>query len=192
MRIFVFSLIFLLASCGYRFQPSKRLDSKSYCIKEIVNDTKGLLEEQIVKALSRDSFFLMETKSPLFSLYCKILDISTEQIGYRYDRYEPTSQLINRLVPIESRKTIKIEVVIEHGIEEKKIGPLILEAFADFDYANFDTYKDLAFEDQARNVQSTLSYSLGQLDAYEGAEEAALSRCFYNIASKISDLLQNL
>jgi hypothetical protein len=171
---------------------SKSIDSKSYCIKEIINDTKGLLEDQIVKALSRDSIYLLEKNNPALSLSCKILDISTDQIGYRYDRYEPTSQLINRLIPIESRKKIKIEVTVDNSFEGKTIGPLILEASADFDFANFDTYKDLAFEDLSGNFQSTLSYSLGQLDSYEGAEEAALSRCFHEVALKICDLLQNL
>jgi hypothetical protein len=125
-------------------------------------------------------------------LSCKVTDIGLDQIGYRYDRFEPTTQIINRLIPIEGRKKVKVEVSIKNTQDDSYAGPFYIEDFADFDFVNFDTYKDLAFTDTSGNPQATLDYSLGQLDACEGAEEISLLKCYQNLAKKIYDLLQNL
>jgi hypothetical protein len=186
-------LVFLsFSSCsGYHFRSSSSKDTVSFNMREIIQDSRGELTEQIIQAISKDSCWKWDPKNPRFIVSCNILELSHEPLGYRYDRFEPTAQVINRLIPIEARKKLKVEISIEDLQSNQTSGPFYLEGFADYDFVNFDTYKDLAFTDLQGQTQSSLSYSLGQLDASQGAEEAAILRCCEEIGSKISDLLQN-
>lgn len=192
MRILLFLLLGLFSSCGYHFKKYENHFAKSFFLKEIIQDRKGSLEEEIIKAVTSDSLWKLDSKSPKYVLSCRVIDINTDQIGYRYDRNESTSKIINRLIPIEARKKIKVQISVEDTEKSLSYGPFSLESYSDYDFVNFDSYTDLAFIDTAGNPQATLSYSLGQLDACEGSEEAALRRCYQEIAMKIFDLLQNL
>lgn len=182
----------ILSSCGYHITHYDKRINKTIYVGDVINDRSGLLKEALVKSLACDVSWSLDNKEPLYFLTCKIIDESSDQIGFRYDRYEPTSNIINRLIPIEARKKIKSEVFIKNTENNSVLGPFFLEGSADFDYVNFDTYKDLAFTDHQGNPQATLNYSLGQLDACDGAEEAATLKCYQNLGSKILDLLKNL
>lgn len=191
MNTALMALVVLFSSCGYHVKALKPKSETTFAVKSFLEDRQGRFKEEIIKAASSNSWNYC-TEGSRYIIECSLGEASCVQVGYRYDRYEPTSQIINRLIPIEGRKKINVCVSIEDTHLGKIFGPFALEGRSDFDFVNYDTYKDLSFIDSAGRAQSSLAYSLGQLDANEGAEEAALSNCYKSIAAQIRDLLENL
>jgi hypothetical protein len=183
--------IVLFSSCGYHIKTLKPKCDTTFSVTSFLEDRQGRFKEELIKAVSSYAWSYCPEGSR-YVIECTLVDASCEQVGYRYDRYESTSQVINRLIPIEGRKKINVCVSVEDTYLGKTLGPFTLEGRSDFDFVNYDTYKDLSFIDNSGQPQSSLAYSLGQLDANEGAEEAAIGNCYKNIATQIKDLLENL
>ena len=92
----------------------------------------------------------------------------------------------------EARKILSVEVTLLRGDSgEAVFGPYVLEADADFDYVDGDSYQDLMFVDPQGVSQAVLLFSLGQLEPYEAAMDASMRLLYSRLAQKIVDVISS-
>lgn len=192
----LFLLILIgLPSCGYHFSEEAALKPLSTIqIPYVKGDLDGRLTSAIIKRLGVSSKWIYTQGASDLILEVEIIKNENYYIGYQYDRVDsPGAPLINRLVPNEGRRAIFAKITL-YDAEKKNIlhGPYEIESSADYDFVNFDTYKDLAFINAKGQAQSVLAFSLGQLDASEDAKDAVLSAAYQLLAEKMISVLENL
>lgn len=123
------------------------------------------------------------------SLSVKILSLEDENIGYRKDVEQDTGSIKRRIIPSEGRKTIKVQVsLIEQEAEKIVKGPIIVSSSVDYDYVDQNSLNDLSFINRNGNRETVLRFSLGQLEAIDSAQEAALFPLYKSCARKIVDI----
>ena len=184
--------VLFLSACCYKVEHAEE-QIMTLEVPYIKGDFDGRLTDAVTQKLLSSSRFNVISHDAQYRLEIKIKKNKNVHVGYRYDRIESTGQLIDRLIPIEERKKMIVEVSVLDSHELKlAYGPYEVEAFADFDFVNFDTYHDLAFIDLQGIPQSSLAYSLGQLDSNEGANHSVYDALYDHLAQKILILLQNL
>jgi hypothetical protein len=190
----VFTLCMMMHSCGYRLSQHDALNQYStMSVPYVKGDLDGRLTAAIIKKMNNSSKWRYVQGPADLVLAIEMIRNDREYIGYQYDRVKPTAELIDRLIPNEGRRTILVRIkVLDAHKQHVLYGPYEVEASADYDFVNFDTYKDLAFVNQEGVAQSVLTFSLGQLDAQEGGSEAVLSAAYQVLAEKIVDGLNKL
>jgi hypothetical protein len=193
MRYSFFYLIIILltlcSGCGYRFQEDfKEIRDVRVSIPYIKGDYDGRFTDELIKAIASSTPLRYVTFDPEWVLKVEILSEETEQIGYRYDREEDNNSLIKHLSSTESRRTMTIEVTLFEQITENPIlGPELVTGSSDYDYVDSDSASDLSFINPAGQRTSVLTFSLGQLDSNEGAQDAALIPLYRSLAKKVVD-----
>ncbi|PCI95312.1 hypothetical protein COB11_02525 [Candidatus Aerophobetes bacterium] len=189
-----FLLIFLLTSCGYRVSnTSLYKERQTLGIPFIQGDLDGRLTSSLIRSISSSTGLKYVQSDPDVILKAEITSKVFHTIGYQYDVRDSNEDLINRLVPNEGRWVVKVKLqLIDAYSNEVLHGPFEVEASSDFDFVNFDAFHDLTFVDQAGATRSVLQFSLGQLDAREGATDTALIVAYKNLATKITRGLENL
>lgn len=91
------------------------------------------------------------------------------------------------MIPVESRRSVSAEVTLIHAAtQEVELGPVVIVADADYDYYNSDTVCEVATLNDGV-LQSTVSFSLGQLDSIEGAQDDVAVPVYNHLAQKIVD-----
>lgn len=192
--VFFFGVLASLISCGYRFTDSSSLKKKStISVPYIKGDLEGKLTAAVIKAINASSKWTYTQGLSDLVLEGEIIEQEDQHVGYQYDTVESTGALINRLVPNEGRRAIVVRLQLFNSEKKECLyGPYEVKAHGDYDFVNFDTYKDLAFVNQQGQAQSVLTFSLGQLVAWEGAREAALSSAYQMLAEQIVTGLENL
>ena len=191
---FLFILISLY-SCGYHF--SDRTAFKSFStiqVPYVKGDLEGRLTSAIIKRLNTSSKWIYTGSMSDVILEVEIIKNENHYIGYQYDRVDTAgAPLINRLVPNEGRRSVFARVTLFDSNKNNILyGPYEIESSADYDFVNFDTYKDLAFVNAQGQAQSVLAFSLGQLDSSEDAKEAVLSAAYQSLAEKMISALEDL
>lgn len=183
----------MFSSCGYKLSYSQGEPYKRYSVMYQGCFEDPSLTYAIVKNLSENSRWLFDKNSPEYLLVIEQIDQQSAPIGYKYDIKEKTQMPINRLIPIEGRKNVKIFCnLLKNNEEKSSIKKFSIEAASDYDFVNFDNFRDLSFIDKQGVPQTVLQYSLGQLDSSDGAQAAAIKASYLKIGRKISDILQKL
>lgn len=190
----LFLCLFFLHACGYRVSDGALYqEHQTIGVPFVKGDMDGRLTSALISSITRSTKLKYTQTSPDITLKSEIIKTEFETIGYQYDVRESNEQLINRLVPIEGRWKVVVKLeLIDSSTNEVIEGPFEVDAFCDYDFVNFDTFRDLTFVDQSGSTRSVLQFSLGQLDAREGARDAALSVVYKNLAEKITRGLENL
>lgn len=190
----VFTVFMMMHSCGYRLSQDTSLRQHStMSLPYVKGDLDGRLTAAIIKKMNSSSKWSYVPGPADLVLDVEMIRNDREYIGYQYDRVKSTAELIDRLIPNEGRRTILVRIkVLDAQKQHILYGPYEVEASADYDFVNFDTYKDLAFVNQEGVAQSVLTFSLGQLDAQEGGADAVLSAAYQALAEKIVDGLNKL
>ncbi|MEI8300730.1 MAG: hypothetical protein WCG10_03860 [Chlamydiota bacterium] len=185
-------LVIACSSCGYRFSQHSSQSITCVSVPYIKGDIDGRLTSKVIQVLSTSSKWRYTQGNADLILEAEILKNQSDYIGYQYDHLE-SGALIDRLVPSEGRKKVlvKLQIVNSHT-RQVLYGPYEIEGNADYDFVNSDTYTDLAFVDSLGKTYAVLPFSLGQLDAQQGAIDAALDGAYQQIAEKILVGLQNL
>jgi len=186
------SLLFfflLLTSCGYNFGRSQSLDQSSISVPYVEQDLSGRFTSQLIKELSYSSNLNYKYSDADYVLCVRIIDSSTSQIGYKYDRNNNNVRQKN-LRATEGRQKITARVeLIEKDSNCIKFGPFDVSATSDFDYVDPDSLNDLSFIDPSGNRTTVLAFSLGQLESIESAKEAASKVLYEKLAKKIVDAI---
>lgn len=179
MKFVLFCLLCLLTACGYRPGCSPLSESyHSICIPYVTGDLDGLLTAALVHEITISLPFELSSTDGQLILIVKLLNISDENIGFRYDHLHHKHDR-DDLVPIETRLVARAEVSLLNSATDCVVIPtVILSAFVDVDHEYNATYHDA-------NV-----FSLGQLSDAEAAFDAARIPLFRSLSKKIADYIR--
>lgn len=186
-------ILFFLTGCGYRWQPgSFEPDRYSITVPFIKGDEDGLFTNEVVRAIAASGVADIRFRGGDYRLEISILQNSKETLGFRKDRQKVNGKTKRNMVACEARKNLSIEATLFRGESEEAVfGPYVLEADVDFDYVDGDSYQDLMFVDPHGASQAVLPFSLGQLESYEAAQDAAMRPLYSRLAQKIVDVISS-
>ena len=183
------SILIFLSSCGYHIDgPASSEDRMTISVPYVVGDSAGQLTNELVKQLSTSGTFECVQNYGQYTLKVIVFSDGSDRIGYRYDRNKRTLKVKKNLMPVEGRRTISAEVtLVNTSTDEIEIGPVIVTADADYDYINSDDVDEISFTNSQNKPQSTISFSLGQLDSIEGAQDDVSIPLYRHLSQKIVD-----
>ena len=186
-QIFLFLLIGL-CSCGYRFDGVERSEIKSITVPYVKGDIDGQLTTELIRKLTVSGNFECVKSGGEWLLDIKLINQGTERIGYRYLRQHPSDKREKNLIGTENRTHIAAQVfVINSGNSEVILGPFVVQSEIDFDYVDPSSLSDLAFINSNGEKETSIQFSLGQLDSIEGAQDSSLNPVYGKLAQKIVD-----
>ena len=181
-------LLFLACSCSYRLRSPGNLSVRTVNVPYITGDREGVLTQSIIYQLSSDGFLEYRPSHADCELKVEILEKKNDQIGYRRDRDGDTVK--KNLMPTESRQTIKAKVSLESSDHDIIWGPTIITADVDYDYVEQDSLEDLSFLNPKGELESVLSFSLGQMESVGSAQISALKPLYSKLARNIAEALK--
>ena len=186
MRVFLLCLF--LSSCGYLFEGAERSYSKTtISIPYVKGDAEGKLTSALTAALSASGAFECMQNGGSLTLMVNILSQGNDRIGYSYDRSGTKGTLDKNLLPTENRKNTVVEIkLVESASDEVILGPVTVSASIDYDYVDPSSIRDLGFNNHGKK-ETSLQFSLGQLDSVEGAQDDAASSLYIVLSKKIVD-----
>lgn len=156
-------------------------------------DTSGALTDSVIKGIATSESFRYTDKKGNLLLEGKVISDTNENIGYQFDRDPTSGERIHRLVPNEGRREITVEIHLTDTRTQKIIyGPVKISAFGDYDFVDSDSLRDTSFINPAGVRESSLFFSLGQLDSINGAQRASLDPIHRRLALKIVEGISNL
>ena len=184
-------MFLLLSGCGYRAMGAQSNSSTTLVSIPIISeDDDGVLRNSLARAISETGRYRYSSGDAPYELLIKIESNLTDTIGYEWDVNAATGKEVKRLYPDEGRKTIVAFVtLIDAKTKEIVLEPFKVTAQANYDFVNPVAKKDIEFTDFLGREQSTLQYSLGQLDSEEGARGEVLRPLFADLATKIAEVL---
>ena len=190
-KSFGFLLLLVLASCGYRWEPEYPNQSRpSVSIPFAIGDEDGTFTAEIARALTQSGLADLQNREGDYRLQVAILNTVQETVGYRRDRQIIKGESKKNLLASEGRKNITVEAILfKADTNEIAYGPYVITADADYDYVDGDSLNDLAFFGPGGEQIVVLPFSLGQLESFEAAQEAASRPLYVRAAQKIVDVI---
>ena len=197
LNLLPFCLLLIFTSCGYRWQHCDSLYNKENAVTISIPYIRGDKEGELTTALS-----LSIGKTPCFEyrkdqgtleLLVKITADEGGVIGYRYDRDPKTGTLRPNILSTESRRTITASVtLVDTRSDLTLIGPFSVTSSQDFDFVESSSIYDLTFTPPGGAPQTVIDFSLGQLDAIDGANDDVRTPIYDDLSQKIVSTLVNL
>jgi len=182
------SLCLLLTSCSYRAITSE--DRQTVSIPYVRGDEEGFLTSALISAIDRVGLYDYVNSNGDFELKVAIIGDSEETTGYRYNRSK-TGHIKQNLMETENRRYVSAEVTLYQATEETPVlGPLVVTAFAEFDYIDVSSLRELAFIGPHGKTEKVIDFSQGQLDSIEGGEDNVLTPLYRQLARKIAAVIQ--
>lgn len=169
-----------LMGCGYQLgQDGTALSYRTLAVPTITGDGNGGLASALVKEVGCSGCFEYRQSGAAAILKVVLIDLKENNIGFRYDRHK-LGKIRHTIIPTETRLTGIVEVSLLDACSGAVIlGPVKLSASEDFDH---DYYT-------SRNGVNI--FSLGQLNDYDEAYDAALYPLNVALAQKIVDYICN-
>ncbi|MBI3212160.1 MAG: hypothetical protein HYZ47_05750 [Simkania negevensis] len=187
-------LLFFLSSCGYRYnEASLTSHYRTISIPYIKGDPDGRLTNALIKEISYLTPFLYLSSGGELLLDGTIAADNKEIVGYRYDRKPVSGRRVRRLIATEEKRELTLRFsLIDTLSKEIVYGPVEVSAQTDYDFLNTDSLQDSSFIDQEGVRESSLFFSLGQLDSIEGASDVARRPLHEKLAHLVADGINNL
>ena len=187
--VFISCMLLMATGCGYRFDGSQMEDGTvTISVPYIKGDLEGHLNAELVRALSNSGCFDCVQQGGELLLEATITGDGDDRIGYRFDRNPESGELRDNIVGTENRRTLIATVTVTHtSTHAVVLGPQTVKAYVDYDYVDSNSIRDLVFFNQEGVPQKVLDFSLGQLDAVEGAEMDSSTLVYQRLAQKIVD-----
>lgn len=179
VKFFCLFLAIFFEGCGYHGVSKDQL---AISIPYIQGDSKGNLNRAIAYDLSSNGLFSIVQSNAQRTLEVKIVKDRSDRVGFRYDTDNVSGSLEKNLLGIEDKRSITVEVCLIDSSSGKKLwGPFEISASIDYDYTDPGSPKDLLV------VTTPMpQFSLGQLDAWDGAYEDAEVPLFHKLAEQIT------
>lgn len=175
---------------GVNEEKTSKASSSTLFIAPIAGDSKGQIAAALIASLDSSSIcwqFAPSQDSAQYTIHLNVVDTQTSTIGYRYDREDLTKAKIDRLIQDESRSTLVLEGSLHRRGEKKPVlEPFRIEGSCAYDYINSHALVDAAFINDEGQLESVLEFSLGQLDALDGAIEASGEALLKDLAQNFS------
>ncbi len=181
----------VLTACGYHAAgASGNQNAQLVSIPLIREDDDGVLRNSLARAIATSGKFRYTSDVAPYELLIKFENNYTDTIGYEWDVNAATGGEVKRLYPDEGRKTIVALVTLQDcKTKEPLLKPFKVSSQVSYDFVNPSALKDIEFTDLYGSKQSSLQYSLGQLDSEEGARAEASYAAFQDLAGKIAEVL---
>lgn len=176
MKYFLWLILLLGSSCGWRMGEGNLVENYStISVPFAERDRQGFLTQYVIQELVERSPLRYTNQGGDLNLVVKLCTVDTENVGFRYDR-KKNGELIDYIIPTETRLKAVAEVTLVDPCQNTPLlGPLLIEAWVDFDHDWYSTFG-------AVNI-----FSLGQLNDYDEAYDAALKPLYCRLARKIVD-----
>lgn len=179
----LYLFLITLVGCSYHFDGGERI---AVSVPYVSGDFEGELTDALVWAISRTPQLRYTHGEGDWTLKAKILGEDNERIGYRYDRDKVSGERRDNLVGIENRKTITVEVtLVSNATGCPIIGPQVVKADTAYDYFDHNSLQDLSFINFDGERDTSIAFSLGQLDSVGAAGEDAIYPLYRLLAQKI-------
>lgn len=186
MRILGFILL-ALSSCQYHLVSNA--NDNTVGVPFIYGDKDGSFSKILIQELSSSGCCHFASRDTRYEVHAKIINDSSERIGFRYDRFAD-GELRPNIVGTETRRAITAEIELVDTIFDKVVfGPKTFVAHADYDYQDTDNIIDMSFVDPQGQRVLGFSYSLGQLNTVEGSQDVAVFAIYRSLSKKITDEL---
>jgi len=180
--VLFFILLFSLVSCGYRWGSGEILERYStVCIPYAEGDKDGLFTAALVKAATTRGSLRYTSYGADLTLKVCLLAPEDVNIGFIYaPKHDEKDKFTHITTANEARLTQKASVsLIDRRSATCVFGPFLVEAYLDYD-----------FESDLSNVNDN-SFSLGQFEMHNIAQDAAFPRLYTILSEKIVDYVNN-
>jgi hypothetical protein len=189
LKRFLLYNFLLLSSCSYRWDLNyPQAKRPTITIPFIQGDEEGMLTAEITNAIASSRIADVVAKGGDYTLKVQIIRSDAEIIGYRINPQKIKGEIKENLLATEGRKIIGVEAGLYQG-DDLVYGPYKIAATADYDYIDGDSVEDLTFVNREGEMVIALPFSLGQLEPYEAALEAAARPVRVRLAQKIVDAI---
>ncbi len=188
----LFICMSLLCGCGYSMQGSSNsAEALLISIPLIQEDDDGILRSCLARSISETGKYRYTSNKSLNELIVTFEKEYVDTIGYEWDVNAATGINLERLYPDEGRKTVIATVtLLDSRTKQPIIEPFKVSAQVNYDFVNPVALNDIEFKDMWGRKQTTLQYSLGQLDSEEGARSASQEPLYQELAKKITEGLR--
>lgn len=177
----------MLASCGYHFEDRDYSDQVRTTINVpyVKGDIQGEFTNALIHELSHSGQYEYVRDGGALTLKLSLVADTTSKIGYRYDRKNQTCILTNHLQPTEGRREVTVELSLFDELSQMEIiKPTLIRGSSEFDFVGTYSLCDLSFINNGRRV-TVSSFSLGQLDSVEGAQDDTAAVLYRDLSQKI-------
>ncbi len=182
----------LASACSYRIGDEAHeqiATGTTLTIPYVNDDSDGQFTDELIKAFAASGVFVYRPSDGALELSVKILSQDNKSLGWRYNR-NPQGKRNKDLISVEGRRHVAAEVTLIDSLnDEVLLGPVVVEADLDFDCYEPDSIRDLSFVNSSGVRQTSIAFSLGQLDSIEGAYDSAWTPVSRLLAKKILDLI---
>lgn len=178
--VFLWALALLCGGCGYRPGHGSFLSSyKTICIPYVEGDDQGVLTTFLIRSFEKQGRLCYRSRGAQLALRVCLFAPEEKTIGFAYAPKDERD-VENVIVSNEARTFLKARVtVIDCVTGTCVLGPFEVGTWIDFDY-----------EPDLGNVDAH-AFSLGQLEMFDLAEDAALRPLYQLLAQKIVDYVVN-
>ncbi|MBS0615083.1 MAG: hypothetical protein JSR58_00845 [Verrucomicrobia bacterium] len=182
------SLLLFLCSCGYHFTDNDK--KVTIEVPYVKGDFEGMLTGQLIRELETNGHYEYTARGGEKILKVSIAGDGSDIIGWRHDRKVKSGKVEHNLIAVENRRTITADVTLVDTLNDKVIwGPIAVVAWADYDYSDVNSLRQLSFFPRPGKRASVFDFSMGQLDSVEGAQDDAITPLYRELARKIVDAL---
>ncbi|PCI78368.1 hypothetical protein COB21_00610 [Candidatus Aerophobetes bacterium] len=195
------AMLLLLAGCVPRQAAettgvSSGKTTASIAVPLVKGDSQGEITAAIIRGLCNNSIcweYQPSSSGAEYTVHLTVISQEKDPIGYRYDREDFTKTKIDRLIQDEVRRTLVLQgVLYRRGEKKPAVEPFRIEGSCAYDYINSHALFDAAFVNDEGDLESVLEFSLGQLDALDGAEDASRNALFESAAQNFVQGLDHL
>jgi len=176
------------SSCGYHTVSTD--DKTTISIPYVDGDAQGQLTSELIRQVTNSSLYRFVKNDGQLCLNVAIVNDSSDIVGFQYDLTSKKGKIERNLMAEENRRTLTAQVSLVDTItEEVIVGPVNVKASTDYDYIDVNSLKTVSFINEQGKREKTITFSLGQLDSIEGAQDAALTPIYRQLAQKIAQVL---
>jgi hypothetical protein len=185
-------LAFSFSSCGYHTTASD--DKTTISVPYVEGDAQGQFTAELIRQLTNADLYTFVKKDGDLCLQVSLVGDKNEIVGFQYDQKTEKKgkkvKIERNLMPLENRRTLTAQVTLtDTSTEEVVLGPLNITASTDYDYIDVNSLNTVSFINAQGKREKTISFSLGQLDSIEGAQDAALTPLYNQLAQKIAQAI---
>lgn len=186
------ALAFSFSSCGYHTASSE--DKTTISIPYVEGDAEGQFTAELIRQITNSDLYTFVKKDGDLCLKVSIVGDRSDVVGFQYDQKTKKNgkkiQIERNLMPLENRRTMTAQITLtDTSTEEVVVGPVKISASTDFDYIDVNSLDTVSFINEHGKREKTISFSLGQLDSIEGAQDSALTPIYCQLAQKIAQVL---
>lgn len=187
---FICSLLLLFSACGYHFEEEEfgQEFRRTLSVPYVEGDTQGQLTNELIRQIANSGRYEYVREGGSLTLHVEIVGDTSSKIGYRYDRRDQSCQpceRIKNIQPVEARREITVEVSLyDEASMVELLKPTLVRGTSEYDFVGTHSICDLSFINHGRRV-TVESFSLGQLDSIEGAQDDGVIPLYRNLARQI-------